>query len=179
MNPSMSLLAVDPGKHHCGMALFLEHRLFAVAAIRPEPATSYNVAVMAAEWLKRQARKDPRVLTPSGKVGTLVVEAQVIYPGVRNNDPNDLLPLAYVSGGIHARIDALNHLWVKPGEWIPSKAPKEVRQRRFLGTLPDEDLDLLRAVDCPKKFLSDVCDAMHIGYVILGRVRKEYEGNTQ
>lgn len=176
MNPSMSLVAVDPGKHHCGIALFLEHRLFACAALRPQPDTPYNVALMAAEWVKYQARRDTRVLTSSGKVGTVVVEAQVVYPGPRKNDPNDLFPLSYVAGAVHARIDSLERIWVLPRDWIPTSAPKEIRQRRFLATLPDEDLALLKALDCPKKFLGDVVDAVHIGYVTLGRVRKDFEG---
>jgi hypothetical protein len=147
-----SVLAVDPGKEHAGVALGIGGSLKACALIQPEPANPYNVGKHTAFW---SARLHP------GRLDLVICEGQQIYRGVQGKDPNDLLDLTYVTGAVHARVHADRKTLVLPRVWT-GKIPKEVRLRRVLAALKPDEIKLVEDLNLSKAMVHNVIDAIGI-----------------
>ena len=168
-----TLLAVDPGKTHAGVAFFCNRNLVSAQLITA--ASPFEVARHVEMWVWLLRDKLPKgTITSSGKLNVLVTEGQQIYPGVRAQNPNDLLPLAYVCGAVQARIDAFDRLMPFPREWKGS-VPKEVFTRRILQRLDHDALKIISGLKCPAAKKHNVIDAVGLGLWGLG-VAPEKEG---
>lgn len=160
-----SLLAVDPGKLTCGVALFLSRKLRATAFLKAENTFLLGRAVE--DWT-REAQQ--RFLLPD-VVDQLVTEGQQVYGG-RSADPNDLLPLAYLCGAVHVRIRAHQTLMPLPREWKGS-LKKEIFTKQILLRLHKDELCIINETKCPASKLHNVIDAAGLGLWALGSLRSE------
>ena len=158
-----SLLAVDPGKSTCGVALFLSRRLRETAFLKAE--NTYMLGKAVEDWL---ATARQRYLLPD-VLDQLVTEGQQVYGG-RSADPNDLLPLAYLCGAIHVRIKAHQTLMPLPREWKGS-LKKEIFTKQILLRLHKDELTIINETKCPPSKLHNVIDAAGLGLWALGSLR--------
>lgn len=109
-----------------------------------------------------------RQLVGGRLVNQLVVELPQVYVAVRSKgDPNDLIALAAVVGGLCEAFRGARQRIYLPREW-KGQAPKEVIAERALKRLtPDE----AARVTCRRKsLLHNVLDATALGLVALGRM---------
>jgi len=149
------LIAIDPGTEQAGFALFENGILTRAELVREKGSTKEQRAWRAARQLGAlcQAHADAE----------LVVEHPQVYlrsPG----DPDDLLALALVVGGVltlHEGGDL-----VRPREW-KGQVPKKIMVARILKQLSDEEQALCKRV----KDNHNVLDAVGIGLWRLKRFR--------
>lgn len=168
-----TLLSVDPGKHDAGVAFYIDGVLSDAAFLAPPGGGPYEVAKAVSSWA---ARCMMNIGDPTGRVSVLICEGQQIYRGGRAGkaDPNDLLPLAQVVGGVLARVEAFERRVIQPKDWTGG-IPKEVRQRHFLSGASAWERGLLLAIK-PANKRHNVVDAVMMGAYVLGRLKNEPEG---
>lgn len=152
-----SVVAVDPGKDHAGVAELADGVVIRCALIRAEGP--YRVAVGVAAWTGRMLVDD------------LVVEGQQIYPRSKG-DPNDMLPLAQVVGGVLARVTHIDHHNPLPREWKGS-TPKDVFTARIEAGLTEAERDLVDRLKLPKSLRHNVLDAIGLGKWCYERVSRQ------
>lgn len=148
------LLAVDPGKKGAGVAYFVGGVLKRCAFVVGDGP--FEVALAVSLW-------------NSVPVSDLVVEGQQIYGRFTATDPNDLLPLAQVVGGVFARIRHHNRHNPLPRQWKGSVA-KAVFTERLRADLTDHEAALLSALRLPKRTEHNVLDAIGLGKWCLAHV---------
>jgi RNase H-fold protein (predicted Holliday junction resolvase) len=160
----MMVLAVDPGVRGCGCALFAPDGVLVRAAYVP----GAKVGDRAAAWVP-MARA---VATWADFVHSpiqLVIELPQVYQGSKQTgDPNDLIDLAAIVGGICAIMQCGPETKIyKPREW-KGQAPKEIIHERARKRLSTAEL---AAMVLPAKSLQhNVLDAVAIGLVYLRRM---------
>lgn len=160
-----TLIAIDPGLRGCGVARFgsadLVRPLMEAQYVRNPLAFGNGPsawAVMAGEIVRRFQRPD-----------VLVLERPRVYPGVRNEDPNDLLELAGILGAIAAHWESVPELAVYyPAEW-KGQVPKKVMTQRILKHLRPGESD--RIVTAGAKDHNTI-DAVGLGLFHLGRMKR-------
>jgi hypothetical protein len=159
-----TVLALDPGKLTCGVALFINERFRAGAFLKEDD--TYLLGLEVEKWWQAHRARFalPRMCD------TLVTEGQQIYPGMRAANPNDLLPLAYLCGAVQARIEAHQRLTPLPKVWKGSLR-KEAFTRRTLTRLGTDEIQTLKEVRCPESKLHNVVDAIGLGLWVLGALR--------
>lgn len=141
------LLAVDPGKKGAGVAYFEGEVLKRCAFVVGDGP--FAVALAVSVW--------------SGvPVDDLVVEGQQVYGGFTAQDPNDLLPLAQVVGGVFARVRHHNRHNPLPRQWKGSVA-KAIFTERLRSNLTDHEAALLSGLGLPKRTEHNVLDAIGLG----------------
>lgn len=159
-------LAIDPGKKLCGAALFVDDKLRFLEVI--EGAGPLEVIHAVDDWyLDKLMRLNHNAFQP---ISLLVVEGQTIYRGVSRENPNDLLPLAFVSGGICALVDAEEVRNPSPKEWTGS-VKKAVRHQRLLARMSAEDRALVEGLTCSNRLAHNAVDAIGLGLFALGLLR--------
>lgn len=145
------LMAIDPGKHMYGWALFRDRVLHDCGW-----QASYTVPRMwAAEfedsWDKNEVQ--------------LVLEGQEVYSGYqgKKTDPNDLIDVAMANGAIMFFFGKTRDQveLVPPKRWTKG-VPKNIRQKRMEKELSSQELDLV-----PSNH--NVKDAVDLGLWYLGR----------
>jgi len=133
----VTLLCFDPALRTTGVALFVDGRLVDAYAARPKVAgrgpSAWGEAA-AAIW-------SPLALHG---VDVVVLEGQVIYPHAVA-DPNDVLQVAGVAGGLAAIAASLGAKVVHydPAAW-KGQAPKEVIAARSKARLSEGELAAVR-----------------------------------
>lgn len=159
-----TVLAVDPGKSTCGVALFVNERFKAGAFLKAEE--THKLGLEVEKWWQAQRARFvlPRLCD------TLVTEGQQVYPGMRAQNPNDLLPLSFLCGAVQARVEAHQRLMPLPKTWKGSLR-KEAFTRRILSRLGADEIQTLKEVKCPESKLHNVVDAIGLGLWVLGAVR--------
>jgi hypothetical protein len=105
-------LAIDPGVHACGAALFKDDELlcasFVCEFISEHPWAGTGAAVW--EWALSMG------WSPAFH-RTLIIEKPQIYPGPRQENPNNLLDLSGVGGFIAGCVGADHFMTVLPRQW--------------------------------------------------------------
>lgn len=137
----MRLLACDPGKHAVGLSVWDDGKLLFVEYC--EFLTHAELAVDLAEWA-------PDVV---------VCEVPQVYPGFREQDPNDLIEVALVAGVCLA--SALKAIAVRPHAW-KGGVPKNIHNTRVLAKLDDAGRALVAAVK-PASKRHNAIDGVGIG----------------
>ena len=149
------LVAVDPGKFHAGWCRFRGLRLIAAGIVRDLP-TPWDVAYAVAEASELES------------ADIVVSESQQAYARGPGN-PNDLIPLAYASGGVLALAQPTairkNPL---PRQWKGS-TEKKIWTARIEAALAPYELAIIDAIGTTKKYRTDVLDAAGLGLWALGR----------
>lgn len=100
----------------------------------------------------------------------LVIELPQVYPGARDEDPNDLIQVARSVGMWEQAVSALEVHLVHPRKWKGTVA-KEIHNRRTLAKLEPAELALLEALKLPASKRHNVIDAIALGLWALGRMR--------
>lgn len=142
------LLAVDPGKKGAGVAYFVFGKLIQCGF--PTGEDPFAVARAVADWHRGRVVDD------------LVAEGQQVYGRFTSTDPNDLLPLAQVVGGVFALVEHKKRHNPLPRQWKGSVA-KAVFTERLRAGLTDQEASLLSALRLPKRTEHNVLDAIGLG----------------
>lgn len=155
------LLAIDPGVRGCGVALFrggvLEQAVYLEGHTNAQRAGAWLAMVAAVvEFVGMRA------------VYQLATELPQVYVTQRaKGDPNDLIQLAAVVGGLSQAFRQVEQKVYLPAEW-KGQVPKEIVHTRALGRLAPEEQG---RISCRKKtMLHNVLDAVSIGLKFLGRL---------
>lgn len=155
------LLAIDPGVRGCGVALFrgsiLEQAVYLEGHSHAQRAGGWLAMVSAVvEFIGARA------------VYQLVTELPQVYVTQRaKGDPNDLIQLAAVVGGLSQAFKAAQQRVYLPAEW-KGQVPKEIVHTRALGRLSPEEQG---RITCRKKaMLHNVLDGVSLGLKFLGRL---------
>lgn len=155
------LVAIDPGLVCTGVAVFRDGSLYEAHAVRglgPEYLLENRLDDMITRVLYR---------VDESEEADLVCEWPQIYKGSRE-DPNGLLPLAAIVGGVLAFAWASTALY-KPREWKGS-VPKKIHQPRILDALKDHERGILEEI--PKTYRHNAVDAVGLGLWASGRMEK-------
>jgi Holliday junction resolvasome RuvABC endonuclease subunit len=160
----MRLIAIDPGLRGCGVAAFETEgcQPFLIKACyitSPEKTLTGPVAwaAMAGEVVR------------TGRPDILVLEQPRIYPGVRREDPNDLIQLAGVLGAIAAHWESVPTIVAYyPAAW-KGQVPKKVMTNRILKHLATGELSRLVSVGAKDH---NTIDAIGLGLFHLGRMKR-------
>lgn len=148
----------------CGVALFVNATLVACDLIQADNTFLLGKHVHL-WWVAQRSR-----FALDDRLSILVTENQQVYPGARSANPNDLLPLAYLNGAVHARIDADETLMPLPRVWKGS-VEKSVFTRRILAKLQPDELSIVKGTKCAASKLHNVVDAVGLGLYAIGSVR--------
>jgi hypothetical protein len=155
------LVAIDPGLRGCGVALFRGGLLEQAAYVESHSTGQRSIA-----WLAMVAAV--REFLGARPVARLVVELPQVYIQAKSKgDPNDLIHLAAVVGGLCVAFDTSPQQIYLPAEW-KGQVPKEIVHARAQQRLSDEERS---RVSCRRKsLLHNVNDAVSIGLKFLGRL---------
>lgn len=155
------LIAIDPGLNGCGLAMFDDLLVYATYVKETEGLTHPNNKL-----LNMQTRINDMIGGVCGFNYQVVCELPQVYTqGKLKGDPNDLINLALIVGGIHANYKTQ---LVKPREW-KGQMPKEVCNQRVLSKLSPEEKEVIDK-KIPKSLLHNTLDAVGIGLWALGRL---------
>lgn len=157
-----TLLAVDPGVHACGCALFRDGKLVAAEYVREEGENPLAVVDNVIGWCVDYSFLDK-----------IVIEIPQVYAGPRANDPNDLIQVALVAGAIGALANS-DTCFVHPREW-KGQLPKPKRAsdpyivaERAAKKLSTEELERV-SLPSAKGLQHNVWDAIGLGLWALDR----------
>lgn len=128
----------------------------------------YEVGMERAEkWREMAWRVDDVLGLSNGDEIWLVIEVPQVYPGPREEDPNDLIDLAGVLGAIVGKILVGYVEWSPlPREW-KGQLPKRVTKQRVDDRLKVGETEV---IEWPVERLKhNVYDAIHLGIVYLER----------
>jgi hypothetical protein len=166
------ILSIDPGSRCCGFALFdHDHSLYWAGLIKNK-SKGTNFDGTAFGMVGHVVEEVRKVALPFGEViDTVVIERPQVYVASKlKGDPNDLIGLAVVVGGVAMMfsLDGAKIYTYLPREWA-GQVPKEVRWGRAQAYLrPDEK----KRIQWPAKSLAhNVQDAIGIGLKHIGRGR--------
>lgn len=142
-----NLVSIDPGVHEHYLARWADNRLRAVACV---PVGQ-------------------EICWPTSDYCTdLAIEVPQVYPGIRKEDPNDLINLA-----ISAGIAIGSCQWRLVTRYLPcqwkGQTPKAIHNRRTLKKLTPEERAVYDACTVPAGRKHNIIDAIGIGLHHLNR----------
>lgn len=155
------LFAVDPGTRESGLAVFQDKILTGAWAVKAKGATPDARVVDVVRQMVEIIR--PRILTPSG--GT--IEMPQVYrhgPG-SVIDPDDILLLTLVVGGVVCGLPELEWKRVHPAAW-KGQVPKTVMTNRITKRLAESE----RAVVATTNDNHNAIDSVGLGLWALSRL---------
>ena len=144
------LLSIDPGKNALGWAYSEGHgHVVCAGVVRSETPTQAGGDDIAqvAQHVLRQLQLELRRLPP---IAALVIEKMRVYPGPAGakTNPNDLIDLSYLSGGVHMLPEVpvnVRAVLVEPKDW-KGQIPKETMvEYRIKPSLSDFEQKLVKA----------------------------------
>jgi hypothetical protein len=176
-----TLLALDPGIRHAGVALFVDRRLVASEVVRNplkvgnEVLACVSMAREIGHWLLSRELLigdllairpgDPR--TTEELVDELIAEWPQVYAvGKGRGDPNDLPPLAGVGCALAALLPNATLNSTLPAAW-KGQVPGDAFLSRILDRL---DTTERACVDVSKSTAHNAIDAIGLGLFHLGRM---------
>ena len=136
----MNIIGIDPGLNCTGVT-WKQGDGVTVNSVRPR-----------AKCLREKAREIGRIV-PSICWDLLVIEIPQVYQGSKQKgDPNDLINLAILVGGIISVITTYNVALVKPSTW-KAQVSKKIHHKRIMKRYPELD---------GQKFSLDALDSLGI-----------------
>jgi hypothetical protein len=108
-------------------------------------------------------------LTGDFRFHALLIELPCVYPGARQEDPNDLIQVARAVGQWEqaCSFHELHHRF--PRQW-KGTTPKDIHNRRVLAALTDGEREILERLELPKTKIHNVIDAIGMGLWVYGRI---------
>src|SRR5574343_1281146 len=141
------LVAVDPGVHATGIAVFNGQTLMIADLVQ-------------AETLEQMiSRLDERVMrgeAPHFNYDRGVIERPTVYSKNSKGDPNDLIRVAIVAGAAAVRCFSVR--FVEPRTW-KGQVPKAIHNRRVVETLSPAELAAIACIQ-PKSLQHNALDAV-------------------
>lgn len=134
----MDLVSCDPGVHHCYFAEWEGARL--VYAFRGVPQT----------WSRGACSEH------------LAIEVPQVYPGMRREDPNDLIDLATSAGIVIGSAQWASVTRYRPREW-KGQTPKKIDHERTLKVLTAAERSVYDGCDVAQSLRHNILDAIGIG----------------
>ena len=165
-----SLLTIDPGLTCCGWAFWNRGVLVKCGLSRTQEVELDRRVQAHGEEIMEEIQDTPHPLI-------LVIEKPEVYPQrFMKGDPNDLIDLAVVVGGIVAQVSAsLDTQLILPKTW-KGQVPDDVLQPRTLAKLRDLEVaavknpvPLGKPRTVPPSLKHNMMDAVGIGLWALGR----------
>lgn len=155
------LVAIDPGLHGCGIGLFRGSELEQGTYVEGHSNAQRSVG-----WIAMVAAV--REFIGAREVDQLVVELPQVYIQARQKgDPNDLIQLAAVVGGLCVAFETAAQKVYLPAEW-KGQVPKDIMHARAMARLTTDEQ---QRITCRKKSLMhNAKDAVSIGLKFLGRL---------
>lgn len=171
-----NMVAVDPGKHAVGVALFDRFSLELAAAAfvkRDSVDQSLGPAAIAAATARSLAEWCAGKDVGEGAVEWPQVYAGMIRRGEMDKDPNNLLPLAGVDAAFAALFGGIRVTSYLPSEW-KGQLTKDACHRRIETRLSPTELAILRAAAAAagSELGHNVWDAVGIGLHHNGRLAR-------
>lgn len=159
--PRRLTLAIDPGVHACGCALFLDDELALAEYVREWQSEHAWSGTGAAVW-------DWAIKACWGPEyhKTLVIEKPQIYPGPKQENPNNLLDLTGVGGYIAGCVGADRLVTVLPRQW-KGQVPKAAMNERIFDKLTNVERGRIIRHGAKDH---NTLDAVGIGLFHLGRL---------
>jgi hypothetical protein len=165
------LIAIDPGKAHCGVALFDDRgTLIQATCIRaedPKGSPAERLASLLEEARCLTGMHPEEIFRHS--VRQVVVEEMEYHPNRDTSHPNDLLAVqwmgATLGGVLHNHADGPIPV---PARVWKKQVPKKIHHPRILAKLSAVERDAMDS-KLTKKFRTDMLDAIGIGLWKLGR----------
>lgn len=136
------LLAVDPGTHHLGIAVF-------------------NGAELMLAYLERQR---PKLLDLP--ITQIIIELPQVYK-TGKSDPNDLIRLAYAAGRATVLAPHAEVRLVRPRAW-KGNTKKHITEQRVLAELMPAELSRIQMP--PRSLANNVFDSIGLGLRTVGRL---------
>lgn len=154
------IISIDPGLNHCGLALWTDDgKLLRAWLARSKTTTKDDIAT---RW-----RGVVRAVGTGG-VSTVVVEGQQVYRGGKKGaNPNDLLELAAVLGGLAMAFASSRVVRYLPREWTHG-ANHDVVVERLESTLSHTEKGRIERK--PAYLAHNVEDAVALGLYHFGRL---------
>lgn len=152
-------IAVDPGIRGCGIAVFQDKSLRRAAYVENDVSGSglaWTVDGMQSavlDWISNE-------LEPEAQKYWIAECPQIYQGGKQKGDPNDLIALALVIGGLPCA------RYYKPSEW-KGQVPKDITLKRIKAKLFSEEL---KTIDLAGAKSHNIFDAIGIGLFHLGRL---------
>jgi len=138
---SESILAIDPSIRACGVAIFLKGKLVYVDVIRTMAVVNQAQAIQ--EICDKLHHIWQTTISDSLRPELLVVEKPQIYQQAQlKGDPNDLIPLALMSGVLWEKFKPKNLMLPTPKEW-KGQVPKNVMTKKTCSQLSKQEIDVL------------------------------------
>jgi hypothetical protein len=144
------LISVDPGLHHCGVAMWEGGKLAKAVLVRGDPTP--RIGAGAASPMANA------IVSTFPPPWDLVIELPQVYAVHRGVDPNDLIALATVVGAVMSR--AVNVTYHLPAQW-KGQTPKRITTSRARTSLSVEEL--LHIEECAPYLMHNVWDAVALG----------------
>jgi hypothetical protein len=167
----MSLLAIDPGLHTCGAAVFdttSSNDLVWAGLIKNRvDANPLNPTYHSMLWRGMVDAVDAEMHVLGYAPDRMAVELPQVYVASRSKgDPNDLIMLTGVVGGLVHWFSGMSFCYL-PREWKGS-VPKEIMNARVLKHLSDDEQSKIQKT--PKTLIHNVYDGIGVGMRHLGRL---------
>lgn len=159
-----SVLAIDPGLRACGLAVF-EGGVLIHATLVDNPVDGDSDAPV---WTGMSKAVHDYLANNYYSPEVLVIERPQVYGGGRGKgDPNDLLSLMAVVGGVCASVRAPTKKSFYPRVW-KGQVPKNIHNDRILERLSAAERKMLPELAASK--LHNVIDAVGLGLYELERL---------
>ena len=167
----MGLIAIDPGVHSMGIAVFGANKELLEAWNETVPGYFDPGSCPVQGWAELPLRLINRLQRPAS-LDRIVGERQVVYPGAKGmkTNANDLLDLAMCSGAFYGALCVemrANLTLVEPAEW-KAQVPKDITRERIENLLMGKELNVIKKGG----EMHNVYDAIGIGLFALGRAKK-------
>lgn len=145
------LLTIDPGKKSVGWAEFSDKKLS-------------NCGLVSVTW------HDLLGQIPCMYITHIVIEVPQVYQQrLLKGDPNYLIDVSLVAGGIAARSGLRKPEFIRPRVW-KGNVPKDIMTKRIVDHMDADEFDIFEAIDVPKGLQHNVLDAIGIGLWKVGRL---------
>lgn len=168
------LLAIDPGKHGHGVALFAEGHLLTAWYSGGEGGAGNVLLETCRPLLQALQALQRQGLT---SIDTVVIERPQAYSGAQQSaNPEDVADLCVVVGALAATLRPLltplgGVLFVRPADW-KGQVPKEIMKGRAEAALTADEVSAIELPKAVKTLGHNVWDAVALGLWREGRIGK-------
>lgn len=160
-------IAIDPGKHGCGLAMFIDGLLVHAEYVSGLGGQRHPLLEPVAGVVKiLESARD------AGEIETVVIERPKIYDAThQKGDQRDIADLLIVAGGLACAASLVSRsvLFVEPSQW-KGQTSTEIIEHRLQKHLSTEEHEKIEWPRARKTLGHNVVDAVGIGLWHVGRM---------